>query len=357
MKTERANHMSTVKKEGTKVYIEGVRKVSWDTGEMCEFASALTAAMGSLGEDVAYQYVMGTSGAAFRFTLSPGEWEFGNYSIRNISADPNEPIRRAIEAIGYDYTICERASKQDDTARITTSIDKGIPVLAYRVVGPSDCCIITGHDEGGEVLLGWSTYQDIRVDHNIPHDTTGYFRKPGWHERLDGYILIGSKKERPPQRAIYWDALKWAAHLMRTPEMDHKCTGLAALRVWAEEMTEEKYFPAGDEETLGWRYVSTTINFTMLRDHGSAEMFLRQVAEDLPDFLPEISLAADCYGEVKRLRDKMGDLISDNFSEKAMKAIGDPDTRRSFADLILQIRDKEEEAVTHLEHLLRRCEC
>jgi len=34
------------------------------------------------------------------------------------------------------------------------SIDRGIPVLAFPVVGPSDCCIITGYDEGGEVLLG-----------------------------------------------------------------------------------------------------------------------------------------------------------------------------------------------------------
>ena len=144
---------------------------------------------------------------------------------------------------------------------------------------------------------------------------------------------------------------------MRTPEMGHKCTGLAALRVWAEEMTQEKYFPAGDEQVLGLRYVSTTINITMLRDHCSAEPFLRQVSKDLPDFLPEVSLAADYYGEVKRFRDRMGDLISDNFSEKAMKAIGDPDIRRSFADLILQIRDKEEEAVTHIERLLKRCEC
>ncbi len=92
----------------------------------------------------------------------------------------------------------------------------------------------------------------------------------------------------------------------------------------------------------------------MLRDHGSAEPFLRQMAEEMPDFLSEASLAADCYGEVKRLRDQMGDLIGDNFSEKAMKAIGDPAIRRSFAELILQIRDKEEEAVTHLECLLKR---
>ncbi len=348
--------MSIIKKEDGKVYIEGVRKVSWDTGEMCEFASALVSAMGCLGESIPYHYIMGTSGVAFRFTLSPGEWEFGNYSIRNISADPDEPIRRAFEAVGREYAICQKGSRQDDAAKIMDSIERGVPVLAFRVVGPSDCCIITGYDEGGEVLLGWSTYQDIPDDHNIPHDVTGYFRKPGWHDRLDGYILIGAKVERPPLRDVYLNALKWAVHLMRTPEMAHKCTGLAALKMWAEEMTQEKYFPAGDEETLGWRYVSTTINITMLRDHCSAEPFLRQASEDLPDFLPEVSLAADCYGEVKRLRGQLDDVISDNFSEKAMRAIGDPDARRSFAALILQIRDTEEEAVTHIERLLERCE-
>jgi len=36
----------------------------------------------------------------------------------------------------------------------------------------------------------------------------------------------------------------------------------------------------------------------------------------------------------------MNGLISDDFSQEAMQAIGDPHMRRSFADLILQIRDQ-----------------
>jgi len=50
----------------------------------------------------------------------------------------------------------------------------------------------------------WSTYQDIPDDHDIPHDATGYFRKPGWHERLDDYILIGAKKKRPLNERPIW---------------------------------------------------------------------------------------------------------------------------------------------------------
>lgn len=340
--------VATVRNEGGKVYIAGVRKVSWDTGEMCEFASSLLSAMLCLGEPASYPLIMGTSGVAFRFTLTPSECEFGDYSIRNVAPDPHEPVRRAFRALGDDCILHNKGAKAEDAARIMASIDRGVPVLAYPVVGPSDCCVLTGYDDRGEVLLGWSTYQNIPVDHDIPHDETGYFRKPGWHDNLEGYVLIGAKKSRPPKREIYLDALRWAVQLMRTPNMGAKRTGLAGLGAWAKEMTEDRLFLAGDEEALGMRYISTAINITMLKDHGSAEPFLRQVAQELP----EVAVAADLYREVHQLRASMDELIRDDFSPGAMAAIADLRTRRSFADRILQIRDKEEEAVAYLDNFL-----
>jgi hypothetical protein len=319
---------------------------------MCEFASALVSALQCLGEDIAYHYVMGTSGAAFRFTLTPGEWDFGNYSIRNLSPDPQEPVRRAIAATDYAYTLWDKGARPDDTARIIASIERGVPVLAYQVVGPSDCCIITGYDEGGEVLLGWSTYQDIPDDHTIPHDVTGYFRKPGWHDSLHGYVLLGAKQAPRPVRSIYLDALNWAVQLLRTPRLGHKYTGLAALSAWADEMTQEQYFPQGDEQVLGQRYVSAAVNMTMLRDHCLAEPFLRQALTDVPEWQPFLSPAADCYCAVQHLRSDMDNLINDNFSAPAMQSIGDPAIRREYADHIRQICAKEQEAVTHIERLL-----
>lgn len=94
---------------------------------------------------------------------------------------------------------------------------------------------------------------------------------------------------------------------------------------------------------------------TMLRDHCSAEPFLRQASDEIAEFRPELSLAAGCYSEMKGIRNKMDGLIDDSFSKKSMEAISDPDIRRSFASTILQIRDKEEEAVSHIERLLERC--
>jgi hypothetical protein len=350
----RDEQMPTVKREGSKVYIEGVRRLSWDTGEMCEFASALVAALEVLGERVAYPFVMGTSGAAFRFTLDPGAWNFGNYGIRNIAADPYAAMRRALDATGYTYSIHEQGSRNEDLARIVASLERGAPVLAYPVVGPSDCCILTGYDEGGDVLLGWSTYQDIPDDHDIPHDSTGYFRKPGWHDNLVGYVILGDKHSPPPRRAVYGEALAWAVALLRTPMRPEHVTGLEGLRMWAAEMQDPQYFPEDDEDTLGWRYVSAAVNMTMLRDHCTADPFLTQMAMDEPEWATELDLAIACYAEVSRLRDEMDLVMGDNFSEAAMKAIGDAQARRTYAELILQIRLREAEAAAHLERIVTR---
>jgi len=339
-----------------KVFIENVRKVSWDTGEMCEFASSFVSALQCLGEDIPYDFVMGVSGVSFRFTIDLGRWEFSNYGIRNVSPDPYAPVRRAFSAAGYEYAIQERGAYEDDAARIKASLERGVPVLAFGVVGPSDCVVITGYDEDGAILMGWSTYQDIPDDHNFPHDATGYFRKPGWHANTPAYILIGAKVPETGQdlRLIYLDSIRWAVSLMRLPNLDHRVTGLAGLQVWAQEMTDEKYFPPGDEETLGQRYVSTAINMTMLRDHCLAEPFLRRAAVAVPEFAPELSRAVEQYGEVSRIRYGMDDLIGDNFSEQAMKAIAVPEIRREYAEAILCIRDAEEQAVEQLERLLQR---
>jgi hypothetical protein len=164
--------------------------------------------------------------------------------------------------------------------------------------------------------------------------------------------LIGDKIAPPPQRDIYLDALRWAVHLMRTPEKAGKCTGLAALQVWAEEMTQEKYFPPGNEALFDLRYLSVTINITMLHDHRSAGPFLRQVAEQEPDLAPGLSAALACYAEVYRLRDLLDDLIKDDFSEKAILAIREADQRRAFAEIVLQIRDREAEAAARIESTL-----
>lgn len=348
--------MHEVKQDGRKVYIEDVPRVSWANGEMCEFASCLVSAMKCLGEDAAYSYVMGVSGAAFRFALEPKNWAFSNWGITNFTEDKYEPIRRAFSAVGHSYRVFERGEPDEDRARIMESIECGVPVIAFGVIPTADCSIITGYDEGGDVLLGWSTFQDIPDDHNHPHDPLGYMRKPDWHADTRGYILIGGTTERRPRRQVYLDALRWAIEVARTPRVGDRYTGLAALDVFADEMEDDRYFPSNNPDVIGHRYLSILCNLMMLDDHKSASPFLKQVVDGEFDLGPEVLRAAESYEHVSRLRGNLGKLLKEDFSPEQQAKLPDPKFRRWYALVIREIKYAEDQAIRQLEQIVRRCE-
>jgi hypothetical protein len=121
-------------------------------------------------------------------------------------------------------------------------------------------------------------------------------------------------------------------------------------------MTQDAWFPPDDPQVLGGRYVSTTINMTMLDDHRAAEPFLWQAAQEEPDLAPSLLRAADSYAEASRLRLSLDAYIKEDFSPEAMRAIGQPEARRAFAGILLQIRDAESQAIGHIERLLASAE-
>ena len=63
--------------------------------------------------------------------------------------------------------------------RIIESIDGGHPVIGFGVVGPPEACIITGYDDGGEVLIGWSLFQEhLDPTHDISGDDEDDMKPP-----------------------------------------------------------------------------------------------------------------------------------------------------------------------------------
>lgn len=112
-----------------------------------------------------YTYLMGTTGAAFRLSWRPG-WHLDNVEIMYMSDEPTAPSERAFEAVGRDYEFLlpqeDRDAKEYWRQRIVDSIySLSRPVLAFGVVGLPECCLVTGYDEGGQVLIGWSFFQDF----------------------------------------------------------------------------------------------------------------------------------------------------------------------------------------------------
>ncbi len=319
-------------------------------------------------------YAMGVSGAAFRMTWDPANWSMGATDLMASSADPLAGVRLAFEAAGYS---CEIALKRDYAAahgyaqehdfseqdlrdRIVESIrDRGRPVIAFGVVGPPECCLITGYDQGGDVLIGWSFFQDM-PDFNAGLDTepSGYFRKRGWFADTHGLILIGDSRARPDPRAVGRKALSAALERMRAPAAQGFLQGQAAFTRWADTLLNDALFPADDPPVLQERYgVHHGIAGTLAEARAWGAGFLHQLADDAPEAADELAAAAKCFDAEHDLvwaiwEFTSGDRSGHISSEQGARRLASPVTRGRVVPLIRLIRKEDAEAAQHLENAL-----
>jgi len=338
----------SIKTEGSRTYLEGVQPLDWGTGENCEFASALTRTLDCVGDDVPYHYVVGVTGVAFRFTMGPELWNPGFYGFEGVSPDVHDLIRRAFSAVGYDYHWYPQGDRAADLQRITDSIRRGVTVMLKGcVVDASDWVVITGYEEPGDVLLGSSPYGGgDRFE--------GYDRIAEWHAPTRGYIILGAKCERPAAATIYTEALRLAVDLVRAPQAADGYTGLRGYEVLASALREEEFHDDTErkEGTLWFRYLCLLCYHMMLDDHRSAAPFLRDAAAALPACGSELLRAADCYERSCGVRDQLEAIMKGDFSLDAQKRLLDPEVRDEYARTILQIRDSDAQAVSHIEQAL-----
>lgn len=362
--------------------LEGVPRVSYerpDGGwEFTPFASCLRSCMEFLGEDYTYEYIVATSGAAFRLMWAPHVWDFGNVDILWMAEDTLEPFRRAFEAVGYGYEVIAKSQADSDEKSscvgaagiirssaigvdgrtadkagfkrcIIESIqNKGKPVLAFGVVGPPECCIITGYDEDGDTLIGWSFFQD---------GSEAYFRKNDWYADTCGLILIGEKQQVPSLSELHQNSLEWALKVLGAYRVEDHNGGPDAYTAWAQDMMRDEDFPSDGLETLRNRLTCHYDAMSMLAERNYAAKFLRQIANHEPNMAQDLEKAAECLEEsgllISKMHEATGGYIPPDDDEKLKKLAG-PVVRRQIADAILEARDKHTEAAHHIEQALAK---
>ena len=328
----------------SRVVLEGVPRAGYDV-HMCPFPGSLVACLEYLGDPCDYDYLMGVTGAAFRRFWNRDDG--GNVDLSYLG---DEPFRRVFGALGYEWRAVP-AEKEAMFQAVVESVDCGVPAISFGIIGPPEAGVVAGYDEDGQVLYGWSYFQEQR-EH--------YYEKSDWFETMDenagkGLIVIGHKRPtRPTDRVVFIASLEWAVDLERTarrPGRPEHVAGLAAYDAWAAALEVDADYPPDDPGVLDVRCMVYSDQVVMLKERQSAARYLRQMVRTAPEVAGHLNAAAAFY-------DQAGGLASTLWPwggtthHAAQQGLTDEEMRRELAGHVRAARAKEAQAVEHLEHAL-----
>ena len=327
-----------------------------------------------------YSFLVGVSGAAAFLSWKEG-WHGDNVALFYMDADAGAVERHIFEAIGYAYEAVLKEEGRDNEAifreRIIASIDRGVPALAYGVIGPPEPSIITGYDEGGDVLIGWNFFQNFpEFNAGVEFEAGvagqhGYFRKRDWFKDTENLLIIGEKlSTKPSLPEISRDALRWLLKVTRTPmvrpEPDapegyrNRHNGLTAYDAWADHLLRDAEWPADDEATLRAHYqIHDVLVGTLAEARWYGSVFLAEIAEHFaagPNYQGasgHVLHAAACYATEHDLMWQLWALAGGIGNPDAFRAMADPAKRRAMAEIIRQARDEDAKAADHMEQALQ----
>jgi AraC-like DNA-binding protein len=352
--------------------LHGVPKVSYftDPPECTPYSACLRACLGYMGEDIPYAHLLCTSGAAFRLMWNTKIWDGGNVDIMVMAADPAEPLRRALKAVGRSMKLVCRdtvytafkgpddvrqGDKQDMIALIRREIDAGRPLIGFGIIGPPEACVITGYREDGEALLGWNFFQDMpEYQGCIEKSEEGYFVRREWYEHPDTVALlaIGEKGKCPDTEILVRDTLAYAAAVMAPRQVWDFAGGLAAFDAWAGKLADESEFPANAPlPMLFERLMCMTDALTMIGEgRYYAHKWTEQMAGQFPGAAGHLLEAS---GLLKRVCDcaweMWGWLGGMGMGEKQARSLARRDIREKCIAQIKKARDLDAQAAGHLK--------
>jgi len=328
--------------------ILGLRKVDWsDVERQNEFLNCVISAMEKLGKEYDYDYLACISGCSFRACSPLHGITPAIYHVTNDIAI----IEHTFKMLGYNVTLHTRSNYETDKKLIIDSIGKGVPVLTFGgVVSCSECCLISGYDDDGAVLLGYSPFMYVKEDHNEPDDSTGYFRKSNWHDSFfkeaNGKILIiGEPTTSLSKEEIIKESLKMAVKLIRgtASQSTDYATGYAGHTRYAELVCKDT-----DDSFLLYLMIVCN-NCNLYQDKLYVPRFLREAKDVLKDKADMLEECAKIYDQISDLRREMPQYVAEDFSMG--ERILDKEIRNQYVQRVYKIRDLEKRAADLFEKM------
>jgi AraC-like DNA-binding protein len=366
-----------MKTSGGMKNLEGVRQVGFYNGsgwcpEDIPFTSCMSAVMEHLGEyypvkqlgahgqewnqHMGNVYFLGWSGMAFGLLWKMG-WhqEVGDLMMAD---DPQELVRRTFQAAGRGYHVVSGKNGGDFTSEIIKSIDNGVPVLAFGVIGPPECCIITGYADGGDSVIGWNFFQDMDVFDKTGTITlpSGQFMRSGWQEHTLSLIIIDDKTDKPDIKLLDRNSLKNAVKIAETPEVNGYISGHAAYDAWAKQVLSDEGITQVMSDTLRANF--DVHNMTVGNIAEARAWAARYIWDMMEERYPDgeaaklLDAAACCYDDIHSLMWDAWNVLGGNGNPDAYIKFADNENRKKISDIIKKAHKKDMQAVENIKKAL-----
>ena len=94
--------MNKIRNTGDRIYIENIPRLEWGKNNDISFIKSSQLALNSIGENYSYDFLMGISGAAFRFHFHP-DW---CPSAGDVTTGFDVP-QILFNSLGYENELCK----------------------------------------------------------------------------------------------------------------------------------------------------------------------------------------------------------------------------------------------------------
>lgn len=166
-----------VKREGGRVWIDGIPPLEWGKSGETTFCGALSAALAPSDRPRAYATLMGDAALAFRVRWFRPDAGIVWYGAGPVGEQQEERDRLAAVLgipLEIEWSYPGNPNRPKVLERVVKSIDAGRPVIAY--LSPSyDCAVAYGYDNGGETVLVRDYYDKPGADPAHPSTKLGGF--------------------------------------------------------------------------------------------------------------------------------------------------------------------------------------
>lgn len=337
------------KRASEEYYIPNVPALpEFGKGNECSWAAAFTSALQTMGIPTDYHEVMGVSGACYRLAFCTPDWDYSSVDGL-IVYDFAKP---AYEAFGYKSCFEDRMDKEyraDVRKKIIENISENKPVLAINLRIAPEWGVICGYKESGTKLFCRTKYDREIIDSeeykaDKPNEFD-YLYVDNWPFMISYFT---EKQVPPTERENLIRSLQILIDCNQQGKVRQYATGIEAYSVWAEELQQNAWYDAHDDEDLFRRLSVNQFCVLALCDaRRSAASYLASGRRLLPEYADELEQIISCFEKVSMLADSIRNMVGLEGSVPAseVRRFWTKEKRAVQAEILLDMRELELKAI------------